>query len=377
MNYKIIVTGFLLSACMHLGFSQVDSLEKMQIDTHAHKTIIDKTLSLFEYDFGRVSLALYPSASLDPASGLSIGAMPVIIIKPKPQSKNMQAASMVNYFAYSSRNWFNARIDLLLYTSQSGNEIKFVTNYVSAPDHFYGIQQTERNHNPTPFTIQEFKTRGNYAVRLPYNIFAGVMVDVAHTKISDIKIITQKNSFLAGVGPFFSYDSRNHVNYPTKGEYISLNVTHFPQFQADNYKFTSLEFDGRKYMSLYKDIIFACNFYSAAAYGTMPFYYLHQLGGRNKMRGISNKFMYINTHTTFVQAEIRKHIWGRFGAVAFAAAGNAYSSLRTVNMAHTKYVYGVGLRFLTNEDEKLNLRIDYGRGPAHDSGVYITMRESF
>ena len=375
MNYKLLLSSLFLYVGMQSVCSQVDT--RVISDTNTQKNLIDKTLALFEYNFGRVDVNIYPVASLDPASGFSIGMMPVIIIQPKADSTHTQATSIVNYFAYSTRNWFNAKIDLLLFTPKRGNEIKFVTNYVGAPDYFFGIQQTERNYDPTSFSIQEFKTRGNYAIRLPHNFFAGIMADIAYTKISDIEIITQKNSFLAGIGPFFSYDARNHINYPTRGEYISLNLTHFPQFKTDNYRFTSIEFDGRKYISLYKDYILACNFYSAASYGDIPFYYLHQLGGKNKMRGISNKFMYINTHSTYVQTEIRKHIWGRFGIVAFGAAGNAYSSLRTVRFEHTKYVYGVGLRFLTSEDEKLNLRIDYGRGSSHDSGVYITMREAF
>lgn len=363
---------FIIGICTVYG--QNDSVQ--QDDAFSLNTAVEKILSVFEYDVGRVSVNVYPSVGADPASGVSFGIMPVVIIAPKNPTEYSQSATLVNFLAYSTRNWLNLKIDGLVYT-KSGDEIKGVWNYVSAPDHFYGIKQTERNYNPEEFNFRENKLRGSYSKKLPANMFAGLLADISHVSVDGLSDFEQKNTFLMGLGPILSYDTRNHVNYPSKGSFVSAGFLHFPKLSEQNYSFRSVEFDARHFISVYKDYILAGNFYSAASYGDIPFYYLPQLGGRSRMRGISNKFMYINTHVTYVQAEMRKHVWGRFGVVAFGAAGNAYSSLRTVSMEHNKFVYGVGLRFLTSEDEKLNLRIDYGRGSSNDSGVYIVMREVF
>ena len=42
-----------------------------------------------------------------------------------------------------------------------------------------------------------------------------------------------------------------------------------------------------------------------------------------------------------------------------------------------KYSYGMGLRFLFNKKQKINLRMDFGFGQDGNSGVYFGIEEAF
>ena len=111
--------------------------------------------------------------------------------------------------------------------------------------------------------------------------------------------------------------------------------------------------------------------------GDIPFYSLYQLGGMTRLRGISNKYIYIDKNAYFAQCELRKHIWNRFGLVLFGGFGNTYEKMSDVKFDQMKYVYGGGIRFQSDTKNDINLRLDYGRGSFGDSGIYMTMREAF
>ena len=76
------------------------------------------------------------------------------------------------------------------------------------------------------------------------------------------------------------------------------------------------------------------------------------------------------------QAEYRQYFWRRFGFVAFAGFGDVARDLTALSLYRLKPTYGFGLRFLFNEDEKINLRADIGFGK-DTNGVYFGIEEAF
>jgi len=380
MNYKRLLFSIVtFCICSFQTYCQNDTIQPVD---SLKKNLIDKTLGLLEYSFDRTKISFYPSMSLDPASGLSFGMLPVISISPKEKSEFYRPTSIVNLLTYSTLHWLNLKTDVLLYT-QNGNQINAYFQYVSAPDKFFGVGQTERNYNPTTFDLKEFKLKGSYTKSIANIMFAGLIIDASHIITSSlgpnefgVDIPDQKNKFVFGIGPELSYDTRDNVNYPSKGTSITTNYLYYPQIDG-GYKFQSFEFNAKHFFSIYKDLIGGVHLFSGAVHGDTPFYYLHQLGGKTRMRGISNKGLYINDNALYSQFELRKHVWDRFGLIVFGGYGNSFKTIKTIDSESSKFVYGAGIRFLTSEEDKLNLRIDYGRGSHNDSGVYLTMREAF
>ena len=353
------------------------------IDSTLKKNILDKTLALTEFKFGRVTINTFPLMNLDPSSGLAGGIMPIISIAPKAKSKFYRPSSLVSYCSYSTQKWLNIKSDLVLFT-QKGLTINAYVQYIGAPDKYYGIANDTINTNPVLFNIRDLEIKGDIAKSIFTNTYVGLVFDISHTYTESLGITSegldvpaQKNQLLTGVGPYLAFDNRNNINYPSKGEFITAGFLFYAPHAENAYSFYTFSFDAKDYTTIYKDFILATQLFTGYSNGDIPFYNLFQLGGKSRMRGISNKYMYIDSHIYYTQAELRKHIWGRFGMVAFAGIGNTFSSYSNLDFPNTKYVYGCGIRFQTNKRDNLNLRLDYGRGKFGDSGIYMTMREAF
>jgi hypothetical protein len=82
-------------------------------------------------------------------------------------------------------------------------------------------------------------------------------------------------------------------------------------------------------------------------------------------------------HELIAQADYRVHVWKRFGAVVFGAAGNVFGSNGASLGDEMKYTYGGGLRFNINKHDALNLRVDYTFTSFGGQGLSLGVGEAF
>ena len=78
-----------------------------------------------------------------------------------------------------------------------------------------------------------------------------------------------------------------------------------------------------------------------------------------------------------LQLEYRQYFWWKFGFVVFGGVGDVAPELTKFTINTIKYSYGLGLRFLFNKEEKVNLRVDLGFGNDGNSGIYFGIEEAF
>ena len=112
------------------------------------------------------------------------------------------------------------------------------------------------------------------------------------------------------------------------------------------------------------------------AVGNVPFYALPKLGGQYRMRGFYEGRYVDNAYFT-LQMAWRQYFWWKFGFVVFADMGTVAPSPEKYQMSQMKYSFGAGLRFLFNEEEGVNLRMDLGITTEGDTGVYFGIGEAF
>jgi outer membrane protein assembly factor BamA len=386
MKNKTLIVLLLLVSSFCVA-QENDSLSVPLSDTAYSPNIIDKVMSHFEYSRGRVAVKYYPSAGIDPASGLSIGALSLVSISPKEKDRKkivfFRPTSISTNISYSTKKWLNFKTDMMIYASH-GIVVNTLIQYQISPDKFYGIGNDTLNTNPVKFDMKDLLISGNVSKELTSTVYLGFMFDISHRDYTSqganeegLDVPPQKNKTLVGFGPHFTFDRRDNVNYPAHGEYITLGIKYFAPYTEDAYSFYEVEINARKYITLYKDFILATQLFCGMSEGDIPFYSLYQLGGMTRLRGISNKYIYIDKNAYFAQCELRKHIWNRFGLVLFGGLGNTYENISEVQFSHMKYVYGGGIRFQSDTKNVINLRLDYGRGSFGDSGIYMTMREAF
>lgn len=76
-----------------------------------------------------------------------------------------------------------------------------------------------------------------------------------------------------------------------------------------------------------------------------PWTLREELGsGADRMRGYYGG-RYIDSNQMTVQMELRQHIYGRLGCVAWIGGGTVFPSFSKLRLAHILPNYGLGLRF--------------------------------
>ena len=96
---------------------------------------------------------------------------------------------------------------------------------------------------------------------------------------------------------------------------------------------------------------------------------------RVDLRGFS-ALEYLGRTSTSLQVEARWRFHGKWGAVAFVGGGyykNAFNEIRDRKLIPS---YGIGLRFMVLESQRINMRLDYGRSNDSDA-VYLSVGEAF
>ena len=348
-------------------------------------TIKKRLKNPFEYEKGRFEMSVYPVASLDPSSGMELGIMPVFAISPQKDSLSQRyyrSSSVSSHITYSTKHWMNLRAEGQVFSKKGYSIVAFI-QYLNAPDYFYGIGNDTVTTNPSKYVNQYFKTGIELSKCLSKIHFVGFKCDFQSQKFMNIEgnVLNQSvtgfnGGINLGIGPIYKIDSRDNVNYPSKGSLVQLmGLYSFALHSNNNFKIYTL--DLRKYSTVFKSLYLASQLYISSSSGDVPFYKLPSLGGKYNLRGISNRLKYIDKNVWFAQTEVRKMIFKRFGIVAFCGVGNTFSSWDTDLKAHIKGIYGFGGRYKILPNDKINLRFDYAFGPNGDSGFYATIREAF
>jgi len=280
------------------------------------------------------------------------------------------------------------------YSLSINPEMYFFSNdlYISAPlsygynvTRFYGIGPSTPDTGNVDYTSKVVS--GTLTILGPSLWLtadkAGIVFDYNYTEIVDKEdnqyllnneVLGSNGGNYAGVGLSAVWDTRNNIFYPTDGKYSSLKFMSYPVGQ---YIYYTTEVDIKSYSSISKDRVFAGEVYFNNAVGNVPFYALPQLGGQYKMRGYYQGRYVDNAYFTMQVAYRRAHLWWRFGYVVFASIGTVAPSPEKYQISEMKFSYGAGLRFLFNEKEGVNLRMDIGITDLGDTGVYFGIGEAF
>jgi outer membrane protein assembly factor BamA len=181
---------------------------------------------------------------------------------------------------------------------------------------------------------------------------------------------------VSGFGYFMTYDSRDSIFYSTSGSFHQFSITSFGRALGSDFAFNRVYLELRRYFrfSFAHCLAFQTRFLVQT--GDPPFWRMGLLGGQEIMRGYYLG-RYRDKDMIALQAEYRwAPVFWRFGLVAFAGLGDVAATFGGFDVGRFKYTYGLGLRFVIDSQQRLNLRLDFGFGK-DTSGVYFTAGEAF
>jgi len=257
-----------------------------------------------------------------------------------------------------------------------------VSKYV---DKYFGIGRLTTKDAEENYSFRSLEVKVDFLRKVRSELSLGLHYALETTTITEYEaegelihkeVSGSDGGTASGLGFLINWDSRNNIFTPEKGSYHQGSVTLYDGMFGSNFDYVSVALDSRKYFELLPSHTLAFQAYCELKTGNPPFRRLSLLGGEERMRGyFQGRYRDKNMLVFQVEYRIVPVFW-RIGLAGFLAAGDVADKLGAFDIGSFKYAGGIGLRYLWNREDKLNIRIDAAWGK-DTSGFYITIKEAF
>ncbi|MGB5321860.1 BamA/TamA family outer membrane protein [Lutimonas sp.] len=379
--FTLLVVAFL---CNNLAFAQIvtDTLSQDIIE-NVYKEVPN---TVKNDSIKRTSFSAYPYVFYSPESQFAGGAGGIYIFY-AGQEKDLKPSKIGFGGYYSTNKQYKLSVSPVLYLFDNNLYIEAPTSFGFFINKYWGIGDDVPDYDNASYSIQTFTTTVKVQIP-PLLLFSadrtGLIFDFDQTdivdklgneKLEDETLPGNNGGTIMGIGTDLTWDSRDNLFFPNSGIYQYFKTVIYPGGISD-FNFALFELDVKSFLAIAPDHVFAFNMYVQSVVGDTPFYKLPALGGSKRMRGFFNG-RYRDNFYGMLQAEYRQYFYRKWGFVAFAGAGNVSNTIVEYDFSSMKYSYGVGLRFLFNKQQKINLRMDIGFGSDGSRGIYFGIQEAF
>lgn len=244
-----------------------------------------------------------------------------------------------------------------------------------------GYANADNDDNETDYRCNRINAMARFMVKLAPNTYIGPFVNYRVTQASDVnedfsylwqgqdKTI---HTYTAGLS--FTYDSRDFMLNASEGVFVQIDQTFTPRcFGNGKYNFSTTEATFATYGKLWKGAILAGELHGQFNYGHIPWSQLATVGSNDRMRGYYEG-RYNDKNVIEGQVELRQHIKGRNGVVAWVALANAFPDFKNIAWRYTLPNAGVGYRW--EFKKRINIRVDYGF-TRNGGGFIFNINEAF
>jgi hypothetical protein len=348
--------------------------------TSAASTTGPSTLSKHRNGFLALPIIYYR-----PETKLAFGGAGIYYFRPRNSLPETRASSIRAGLIYTTANQIIAKIQPQIFLEDEKYFVSGDVSYFKFPDKFYGIGNDTPAAAEEDFIPQVFRFRAGFEYQFLPRLFGGILYNFYNHRILeyteggqliDGTIPGSSGGKISGVGFTLKWDTRDNVFASTRGVYFTATAISFQSFLGSDFSFTDYSLDLRKYFTLAPGQQLALQFYGGFLSGQPPFQSLHRLGGEKLLRGY-REGRFTDKNYMLLQGEYRFRIYWRFGAVVFAGIGDVSSRIGSFRLPEFKPSYGFGFRFAVSEEERLNIRLDFGFGRPGNSGFYLTASEAF
>ncbi len=332
-------------------------------------------------------LILAPIISYAPETSLSFGVGAKYLFKFKGSGDETRTSNMPMTLQYTLKNQFILFSGFEFFTPQEEWVIEGNFLFQNFPRSFYGfgpntLSSSEEVYDSFQLLFEPVFLKRMFAKYL--FVGGGVRfnkifkVDLEENKgLNNLKPLGYKGSTSVGTELAVLYDSRDNILNARKGTYIKVTHGFYGKALGGSHQFQLTRFDARYFFQPFKnrDDVIGFHAIGRATHNDVPLSELALLGGGDILRGYT-KGRFIDRNLLATQVEYRTQIKGRLGLVAFVGAGNVADKIDNFKISTIKPNYGIGLRFLLDREERLNIRMDWGFGKGTNS-LYLNIAESF
>ena len=333
----------------------------------------------------KASINAYPYAYYTPETQLAFGAGGVLTYFTQKDHELNPSKLILSGF-YSTIKTYEISLLSNMYFNKNRMASTVDLLFAHTVDRFYGIGNNTPELGTEEYVLDNVGGIADF--QLPPAIVisdrAGLIIEYRDYKIGDRRdnpylqsdsITGSTGGAVSGIGMVYVWDNRDQVFFPNNGGITEVKVIFYTKDLGSDFTFHWLEVNSRRYWAFKEDHVIAAQVYFNSVGGNIPFYKYPALGGSKIMRGYF-KGRYRDTEYLAIQLEYRQYFWWKFGFAVFMGSGDVAPSITAFQLRHLKPTYGAGLRFLFNEEQKINLRVDFGFGK-DTSGIYFSMEEAF
>lgn len=332
------------------------------------------------------SIAFAPIISYAPETSLLLGANVIKLFKFKGADSLTRTSFMDVLAAFSLRKQFILEQNYTLFSNREKYMFIGFTGLMYFPQYYYGVGNALPASNKELIKYNLFRFE-HLALRNIYKkMFVGVgyryvtmfnMKSAPGGELASSKVPGYKGAVVSGIQVAFSSDNRDNIYNTYKGHLLRIKATFNSKMIGSGYTFRSYEFDGRKFVKLFKDRsdVLAMQAYGYFSFGNVPWSEMGALGSDMIMRGYYSG-RYRDKNYTAVQAEYRHPFNKMYGVVFFVGTGEVAHKVSGFSLSGLKPNAGAGFRMTIDRKEKLNLRLDMGFGK-NTSNLYFSVAEAF
>ena len=180
---------------------------------------------------------------------------------------------------------------------------------------------------------------------------------------------------ISTIGLDLLFDTRDQIIFPAKGWFVNLKSEHGGRWSGASFNYSKYEIDIRNFISVHPKLIIASNLILGSSAGQLPFNQHFFFSSGTRLRGFDDR-RYQDNHMLLMQYELRGRIYKSLSGVLFHGLGTLSSDIKRLLGNRWLHGYGLGLRYVLNKRDHVNLRIDYAR-TIEGGNFYLTVKEAF
>ncbi len=372
MNIRILNLILLIFVFSNAkSISQKDTIASSKSDT----SLVVKKSALF---------LVYPIAFYSPETRWAGGVAGIYSFRFRGESLQSNPSQIHTSIGYTQNKQILFTLPFELYFRQNKYKVKGELGYFRYFYNFYGIgnstalsdRESYEVHFPR-FRLDALHRIGKSFIGLRYRFDNFDIKKVKENGILATQTITGKSGgTISGLGIIWQYDTRDHLYNATKGVYIEAEVYVNDALTRSDFTYQRLSTDISRYFKIANDHTLAFNADIIQILGDPIFYDLPYIGSPRLLRGYQDR-RFMDRSLVALQGEYRYPIYKRFQGVAFVGAGNVANRIDQVFDSELKLAYGVGLRYIMNRNDRVRLRLDYGRTAREGGAYYVTINDAF
>ena len=328
-----------------------------------------------------------PVVSFAPETNLSIGIGMKGLFKMKGSGPETRTSNIPLSAQYTIENKYLFFSGFEVFFPQERYMITGNLRFQSFPSLYFGIGPDTPKENEEKFSYRQILIEPIFLKQvLIRHMFLGA--GIRYNRISKVEpeldglLINSDQpgslgSNSVGLQLAMVYDSRDNLLNAQEGMYIEFTHGFYGKALGGTQKYELTRFDLRFFKKAFNNpkSIVGFQFISHFSNGNTPLQELGRLGGNEIMRGYFEG-RYTDRHLIATQVEWRQKLSRLWGVVAFAGVGGVAPTIDKFSIANARPSAGVGVRFLVDSHENLNLRLDFGFGQ-EKMNYYFKIAEAF